>query len=299
MFRLPVCRRQRWRHRASHMRMPMWSRTTVWPAVVIVVGTGFMAGCGGSSLNNETLNSELGTGLSPTETAATANTQGSGSAASVDSKPAVAETAGPAPAAAVKAANTFTSAATPGNTAYKIGPQDVLEISVFKVPELSRSVQVADAGTVNLPLVGEVPAAGMTAREFERELTQKLGAKYLQSPQVTVYVKEYNSQRVTIEGAVNKPGVYPIRGKTSLLQFVAIAGGLSPASDSSNVVVFRNIGGKRSAAKFDMDEIRAGNASDPAMQKGDVIVVSESAIKAAFQNVLKAVPLTNVFVPFL
>ncbi len=267
--------------------------------MVMIACTGFMAGCGGSSLNDSSLNSELGTGLTPAGTAEAAKTESAGPVASLSQTTSGQKPSGPPPPAAVKAADTFTSAATPGNTAYKIGPQDVLEISVFKVPELSRSVQVADAGTVNLPLVGEVPAAGKTARQFERELTQKLGAKYLQSPQVTVYVKEYNSQRVTIEGAVNKPGVYPIRGKTSLLQFVAIAGGLGPASDSSSVVVFRNIDGKRSAAKFNIDEIREGNASDPAMQQGDVIVVSESAIKAAFQNVLKAVPLTNVFIPLL
>ena len=186
-------------------------------------------------------------------------------------------------------AEAFTAVATPGNTAYKIGPQDVLEISVFKVPELSRSVQVADNGGINLPLVGEVPAAGKTAQDVERDLTKKLGAKYLQSPQVTVFVKEYNSQRVTIEGAVKKPGVYPIRGKTSLLQFIATAEGLSDDAQSE-VVVFRQGDGKRVAGKFDVEEIRAGRAADPAMQQGDVIVVSSSAMKSAWQNFLKAVP---------
>ena len=127
---------------------------------------------------------------------------------------------------------------------------------MFKVPELSRSVQVADSGTINLPLVGEVPAAGKTAQELERDLTKKLGAKYLQSPQVTVFVKEYNSQRVTIEGAVKKPGVYPIRGKTSLLQFIATAEGLSDDAQSE-VVVFRKATASACAGKFDVEEIRA------------------------------------------
>ena len=96
---------------------------------------------------------------------------------------------------------------------------------------MSKSVQVADSGTINLPLVGEVPAAGMTAQDVERSLTRKLGAKYLQNPQVTVYVREYNSQRVTIEGAVKSQGVYPIRGRSSLMQMIATAGGLDPKSD--------------------------------------------------------------------
>jgi polysaccharide export outer membrane protein len=183
----------------------------------------------------------------------------------------------------------FTASATPGNTAYKIGPQDVLEVSVFKVPELSKSVQVADSGSVNLPLVGEVPAAGHTAQDVERDLTKRLGAKYLQSPQVTVFVKEYNSQRVTIEGAVKKPGVYPVRGKTSLLQSIAMAEGLDEAAQDE-IVVFRQVDGKRVAGKFDVAAIRAGNAEDPTIRNGDVIVVGHSGMKAAWQNFLKAIP---------
>ena len=156
----------------------------------------------------------------------------------------------------------FTASATPGNSAYKIGPQDVLDVSVFKVPELSKSVQVADSGSINLPLVGEVPAAGLTAQEVERDLTKRLGAKYLQSPQVTVFVKEYNSQRVTIEGAVKKPGVYPVRGKTSLLQSIAMAEGLDAAAQDE-IVVFRQINGKRVAGKFDVAAIRDGQCRGP------------------------------------
>jgi len=186
-----------------------------------------------------------------------------------------------------KAAEDFTAAATPGSVAYKIGPQDELEVSVFKVPELTRTVQVAEVGTINLPLVGEVPAAGRTARDIERDLTAKLGAKYLQSPQVTVSVKEYNSQRVTIEGAVRKPGVYPIRRKTTLLQLTAMAEGLSNEADQTSIVVIRQVNDKRSAQRFDLDEIRSGRLEDPAVQQGDVVVVGHSAMKAAWQTFLK------------
>ena len=86
----------------------------------------------------------------------------------------------------------------PTTSGYKIGAMDVLDISVFQVPELTKSVQVADTGTINLPLLGEVEVAGRTAQQVERDLTTKLGAKYLQNPQVTVFVKEYNSHQVTI-----------------------------------------------------------------------------------------------------
>lgn len=187
------------------------------------------------------------------------------------------------------------SDATPG--VYRIGPMDVLDISVFKVPELSKTVQVAETGTINLPLVGEIPAAGKTAQQLERDLTAKLGATYLQNPQVTVLVKENNSQRVTIEGAVEKPGVYPLKGKTSLLELVAMAGSLTPNSDST-VLVLRKTGGKRSAAKFDVAAIRRGKADDPTLQAGDIVVAGTSAIRAGFNNVLKALPLAGVFALF-
>jgi polysaccharide export outer membrane protein len=175
-------------------------------------------------------------------------------------------------------------------TAYRIGPQDVLDISVFKVPELTKTVQVADSGTINLPLVGEVPAKGRTAQDIERDLTKQLGAKYLQNPQVTVFVKEYNSQRVTVEGAVKKPGVYPIRGRSSLLQIIATAEGLTEVAEY-DVAVFREINGKRSAAKFDIQKIREGETEDPLLQQGDTVVVGTSSLAVGYQNLLKAVPI--------
>lgn len=195
---------------------------------------------------------------------------------------------------ATRAADKLTSVATPGASGYKIGPLDVLEFSVFKVPELTRTAQVAETGTVNLPLVGEIQAAGKTARDVERDLTAKLKAEYLQSPQVTILVREYNSQRVTIEGAVKKPGVFPIRGQTSLLQVIATAEGLQALSDNT-VVIFRRVDGKRMAARFDVEQIRTGATVDPAIQSGDVIVAPTSAMKGAFETILKSLPLTTVF----
>lgn len=192
-----------------------------------------------------------------------------------------------------RSADALTSSATPGSTTYKIGPADVLDISVFKVPELARTVLVDDAGAINLPLLGDVPAAGKTARELEKELAKKLGAKYLQSPQVTVAVKEYNSQRVTIEGAIKTPGVHALKGKTTLLQLVAMSGGLDTASSDATVVVFRNTDGKRYAARFDMDAIKKGEAPDPPILPGDVVVANSSALKAAWGDFLKALPVAS------
>jgi polysaccharide export outer membrane protein len=200
---------------------------------------------------------------------------------------------------AAQSADSYSSAISTGNGAYKIGPLDVLDISVFKAPDLSKTVQVSDLGTINLPLVNEVPAAGKTAQEVERDLTARLGGKYLKNPQVTVYVKEYNSQRATIEGAVKKPGVYPIKGKTTLLQFIAMAESMDRDVASSDVAIFRVINGKRCGAMYDISEIRSGNTQDPAIQQGDVIVVDTSISKVIFNGFAKVLPITSVFVPLL
>jgi polysaccharide export outer membrane protein len=192
-----------------------------------------------------------------------------------------------------RAANSYLATSTPGSTGYKIGPQDVLDFAVFRLPELSKTVQVAEAGTINLPLVGDIGAAGRTATEVERDVAARLSTKYVKSAQVTIFVKEYNSQRVTVEGAVKTPGVYPIRGHDTLLQSVAKAGGLDKDTASSNVVVFRTANGVRSATRFDISDIRSGGSDDPPIQAGDVVVVDDSMTKSAFSNFVKMLPLAS------
>ena len=172
-------------------------------------------------------------------------------------------------------------------------------MTVFRVPELSAEVQVADNGTVSLPLIGEVAAVGRTAKDVEKDVAARLGEKYLQNPQVTVFIKEYNAQRVTVSGAVKKPGVFPLKGKTSLLQLISMAEGLDQDRASSNIVIFRDKDGKRVAARFDLDEIIAGRARDPILEPGDVVVVDDSSGKIIWHNLLRALPITNVFAVLL
>jgi polysaccharide biosynthesis/export protein len=205
-------------------------------------------------------------------------------------------------AALAQAADKFTAGATPGNNAYKIGPLDVLDVQVFQVPDLTRSVQVADTGVINYPLVGEIRAAGKTAHQLELDLAKKLGDKYLQSPQVTVFIKEYNSQRVTVEGSVKNTGIFPLKGQTTLMQALALAGDVDINVASGDVVIFRTIDGKRSAARFEFDSIKTGKTQDPELQPGDVIVVDTSASKVALQNFLRILPVAGAaasFVPIL
>jgi polysaccharide biosynthesis/export protein len=248
--------------------------------ILVVTGAALLGGCAGSSVSDIGVENQLASDAASADGDAT----GSVTPVSATTKVSAEQTSARASVAAI------TAVATPGNVAYKIGPQDVLEISVFKVAELSKSAQVSEAGTVNYPLVGEVVAAGKTARELEKELTTLLGAKYLQKPQVSVLIKEFNSQRVTVEGAVRKPGVFPIQGGMSLLQAVASAQGLDTISDDT-VVVVRTANGRRAAARFDIANIRDGTAQDPQLQAGDIVIAGTSALKEGL-NFLKGVPLS-------
>jgi polysaccharide biosynthesis/export protein len=251
----------------------------LWAAALLTMSAACLVGCAGSSGNSGTDTAAYNADGSVTSsTGATAFTP---TAASVHS------------AAASQAADALTSVAKPGNASYKIGPLDVVDVTVFNVPDLAKTVQVAEDGTINYPLIGEVPAAGRTAHELEQTLTAKLGAKFLRNPQVTVLIKEYNSQRVTIEGSVKTSGVYAIKGNTSLMQVIAMAGDVDTNTDSGDVVVFRTINGARSAARFDIDSIKAGKSEDPQVQPGDVVVVDSSATKVALHNVLMALPLAT------
>lgn len=160
---------------------------------------------------------------------------------------------------------------------YRIGPEDLLEVQVFGVDQLTRTVRVNGRGMVSLPLIGNLEVAGLTAQQAEALVVAKLAESYLQDPQVSLFIKEYTSQRVIIEGAVNRPGVYPLRGPTTLLQSLAIAGGQGNLSDMSEVMLFRtDAGGRRETLVYDVDKIRAGAVPDPTVLNEDMIVVKRS-----------------------
>ena len=182
-----------------------------------------------------------------------------------------------------------------GGTDYRVGAQDLLEITVFGVPDLNRTVRVNSNGQISLPLIGGIQAGGKTIPELEAAIGVSLEKTYLQNPQVTVFVKEYTSQRLTMQGSFKKPGIYPLTGTTTLLQAVAIAGGFDDLAEASRVVVFRKVEGKKMAAVFDMQAISTGNAEDPQVYGDDIVVVSNSTRKSAFQNFIKTVPALGLF----
>lgn len=190
---------------------------------------------------------------------------------------------------------TAASGAYEGQTEYRLGPQDLIEVSVFGVQDLNKVVRVNSNGQVSLPLIGSVVAGGRTIPELERELAKSYSEGFLQNPQVTIFVKEFASQRITLEGAIEKPGIYPLTGKTSLLQAIAVAGGVSALADLNGVVVFRQVDGKRAAAVYSLRELRKGAIDDPQLYGDDMIVVEQSGSKTAFRRLIESIPVLGLF----
>lgn len=108
-------------------------------------------------------------------------------------------------------------------------------------------------------------------------------------------MKEYNSQRITVDGAVKKPGIFPTTGQISLMQAIALAEGLSTVADPSGVLLFRTVDNKRMAARFDIRQVRSGKVSDPMLQAGDIVMVDESAARTTLRDIKDALPLSGLF----
>jgi polysaccharide export outer membrane protein len=188
-----------------------------------------------------------------------------------------ASTALPPPDAMVRAA--------PGATDYRIGPADSLDINVSQLPELTKIVEVGPGGTILLPLIGQVQASGRTPVELSDDIATALKKKYMKDPIVVVSVKEAQGAKVTLDGAVIKPGVYPLAGPTTLLQAVALAQGPDPKlANLKRVAIFRTIGGRRQTQVYDLTQIRTGRAEDPTIYGNDIVVVDTSGSKSFFQN---------------
>lgn len=183
--------------------------------------------------------------------------------------------------------------------AYRIGPGDILSIQVFQEPELSsEKIQVDDVGRIQLPLAGDVLAAGLTAPELSSVIAERLGREYIRHPQVVVGVVATREQSVAVEGEVKMPGVYKITPNDTLLSAIARAQSPTNVARLDEVIIFRTVNGRRMGARFDLREIRAGNAADPQVLGGDVIVVGFSSLKGVYRDILQAAPLLNVFTQF-
>ena len=168
-----------------------------------------------------------------------------------------------------------------------ISEQDKVDVTVFKVPELSaEDLTVETNGAISLPLLGSVVVRGLSISQAEQKIADLLSRSYMQDPKVTITRKEQAFKRVTVEGAVTTPGVFPITGRMTFLQAIALAQGITELANDRSVIVFRN--GRQYGVNLDL--IRNGKAPDPILQNDDRIVVLKSDSKVLEQKVIDYLP---------
>lgn len=157
---------------------------------------------------------------------------------------------------------------------YVIGADDLLDISVWKEPDISRRVPVRTDGKISIPLLNDIQAAGLTPMQLQAQITEKL-KKFLTEPQVTVTVMATNSRRVYILGEVNRPGPIPLLAHMTVLQAITTAGGLSQFANGSKIRILRTENGKRVIYSFNYKDVLAGRNPEQniTLKPGDSIVV--------------------------
>lgn len=159
---------------------------------------------------------------------------------------------------------------------YIIGPEDVLEITVWKNADLSKTVQVRPDGRISLPLLGDISAVAKSPVQLTEEIAAGLKA-YMENPTISIMVKEVQSYQIYVLGEVNKPGKYPLKSKTTLLQGITVAGGFTPMAARNKIVVFRftkdGEGQTKLKASYDDIVVRDGSSQNIELKPGDQIVV--------------------------
>jgi polysaccharide biosynthesis/export protein len=214
--------------------------------------------------------------LTPSQAEVTATT--AAAATAVAATPAAEAAAAPAPAAAPPAPRVApvvrSASAVDMSKEYLIGPEDVLDITVWKnCPDLCRTVPVRPDGKMSLPLVNDVQAAGLTPMDLRQHLTEQL-AEYLPSPEVSVIVREVHNFKVAVVGSVKVPGDYEIKSQATVLELIARAQGLTEFANRDKVVVLRQNGTKTERIKFNYRKVAEGDDQDNFyVRAGDIIVV--------------------------
>jgi polysaccharide export outer membrane protein len=177
----------------------------------------------------------------------------------------------PATPAATSGSKPATPAVAPG---YKIGPGDVLRISVWKEEGMEQEILVKPGGGITFPLAGDIQASGLTTQELAAVLKSKL-KRYIPNPVVTVSVLQAVSNKIYVVGKVNQPGEYQATHYMDVLQALSLAGGLTPYADSDEIKVIRRRGGKKQVFEFDYDRVISGRQLDMniLLEAGDTVVV--------------------------
>ncbi len=174
---------------------------------------------------------------------------------------------------ASSAAVTIAASRSVATDAFQIGPEDILDVLVWKNGDLSRTVPVRPDGMISLPLVNDIQAAGLTPSDLRQQITQRL-AEFIPSPEVSVIVREVHSVKVAVLGAVRMPGLFELKSQATVLEMLARAQGLNEFADRGRIVVLRQIGTTTTRIPFNYRNVAAGSAQDNfTVRPGDIIVV--------------------------
>ncbi len=161
-------------------------------------------------------------------------------------------------------------------TIQTIGPNDVFEVRVYNQPDLSSTYRVGPDGTIQFPLVGHLDVRGMTAAEVAGSIKSALSGDYLVNPQVSVFVKEYNSQKVSVFGEVSKPGTFTYVDGMNVIQALTLAGGFTKDASRKNINVTRAIDGQEVRLEVRVEDILKGTSKNFPVRPGDIIYVPQS-----------------------
>jgi polysaccharide export outer membrane protein len=166
------------------------------------------------------------------------------------------------------------AAATPDQDKYLLGPEDALEVSVWKEPDLTKQLLVRPDGKITYPLIGEVQAAGRTVKQLQEEIFKRL-EKYVTDAHVTVILLKAQNYKVYVTGKVNKPGEFVIGKPVNVMQAISMAGGLTPFASPGSIMVLRSMGGKEEVYPFNYKEVARGQflEQNRTLMPGDVVVV--------------------------
>ena len=178
------------------------------------------------------------------------------------------------PQAITSAANELAKKVATQDPNYVIGSQDMLDISVWREPDFSRTVPVRPDGKISLPLLNDMQAAGLTPSQLAEELTKSLN-KFVTNPQVTIIVTQINSQRFYVLGEATRPGAYTLIPDMTILQALSNAGGFTTYANSKKIYLLRQENGKQQKLSFNYKEIIAGKRTEQniVLKNGDTIVV--------------------------
>jgi polysaccharide biosynthesis/export protein len=168
---------------------------------------------------------------------------------------------------------------------HRISAGDVLNVTVFQAPELTTQKRVGDSGSIDMPLIGQVPVVGLNTDQAARKLEAALGERYLQNPQVDIFVSTYANMNLAVAGEVNKPGLFPLVGESTLYQAIAQAGGFTPVANQGEVMVVRTSPDKQTKAYVvDVGKVEKGLLRDPLLVGNDKVIVPKSGSKVVVRG---------------